>query len=406
MAAPYSAAQITGTVGVDDKLAGKEIRDVDSGLYELIDQNNLHPFVAVASSLASGRTAKNYKVEWTTKDIFPHWDLVATGFAAGAADTACTVVVTNADYFKVGDVIEFPEATVAASKVNQAVVTAKTTVTLTIHPIDAAYGCAVVVAGERIHNLSDSSAEYSTMPSIKLVKDVQEYNYVQFLRVPYAVGVFQMGTAQYTGDELDEREDETFKEIKMQFERQCIFGQRGKYTQTGVGVKFFMRGVVTYINDAAGDNILDWASGLTEAQFDEWFVDGPGKFGSMERDWYVGGELLTHIHQWAKTKERIMSAGGSKVDTLGLHITRYMAPNGKILNIQQHHMFEEAYEGAGLIIDHQNIDYRGFSENGNFQHHENIQANDVAGVANEWRLIATIVVKRTETHAWMHKGIA
>jgi len=69
-------------------------------------------------------------------------------------------------------------------------------------------------------------------------------------------------------------------------------------------------------------------------------------------------------------------------------------------------MFEEAYEGAGLIIDHQNIDYRGFSENGNFQHHENIQANDVAGVANEWRLIATIVVKRTETHAWMHKGIA
>lgn len=72
MAAPYAATQITGTVGIDDKLAGKEIRDVDTGLYELVDQNNLHPFIAVMSSMSSGRTAKNYKVEWTQKDIFPH----------------------------------------------------------------------------------------------------------------------------------------------------------------------------------------------------------------------------------------------------------------------------------------------------------------------------------------------
>ena len=407
MPSPYAATQITGTVGVDDKLAGKEIRDVDEGLYELVDENNLHPFIAVAAYLKSGRTAKNYKVEWTTKDIFPHWDVVATGFAAGAANTDCTVVVTNADYFKVGDVIEFPEATVAALKTNQAVVTVKSTTTLTIHPVDVAatLGCAVVAAGERVHNLSDASEEYGTMPSIKLVKDVQSYNYVHFMRVPYAVGVFQQGTSQYTGDELAEREDETFKEIKMQFERQAIFGQRGKHTVTA-GVKFFMNGIVTTINDAAGDNILDWSAGLTEKQFDSWFVEGPGKFGSATRDWYVSGELLIHIHDWAKSKERILAAGGTGPNKLGLHITKYMAPNGKILNIQQHHMFEESYSSAGLIVDQSNVDMRGFSENGNFQHHTNIQANDVAGQANEWRLISTIVVKRTENHGWMHKGVA
>ena len=406
MAAPYAATQITGTVGIDDKLAGKEIRDVDTGLYELVDQNNLHPFIAVMSSMSSGRTAKNYKVEWTQKDIFPHWDVVATGFSVGAADTACTVVVTNADYFKVGDVIEFPEATVAAAKINQAVVTVKSTTTLTIHPVDAAYGCAVVVAGERIHNMSDSSSEYSVMPGIKLVKDVQVYNYVHFMRVPYAVGVFQMGTSQYTGEELDEREEETFKEIKMQFERQAIWGERGKYTDTTYGVKLFMRGIVSWINQADGDNIYDWSAGMTEAQFDEWFIEGPGKFGSMERDWYVSAELLTHVHSWAKSKERILSAGGAKTDSLGLHITRYLAPNGKVLNIQQHHMFEQAYDGAGLIVDHASLDMRGFSENGNFQHHTNIQANDVPGEANEWRLISTVVVKRVEPHGWMHKGLA
>lgn len=284
MPSPYAADQITGFVGVDTDISGKHVRDVDAGFYELVDQNNLHPFIAVAAKLASGRTAKNYKVEWTRKDIFPHWDTVATGFAAGAADTDCTVVVTDADLFKVGDVVEFPEATVAAAKINQAVVTAKSTVTLTIHPIDAAYGCAVVATGERIHNLSDSSSEYSVMPGIKLVKDTQEWNYVHFMRVPYAAGIFQMGTQQYTGEELTERQDETFKEIKMQYERQAIWGERGKYTDSTYGVKLFMRGIVTSINVADGDNILDISSGLTEAQFDEWFIEGPGKFGSAERE--------------------------------------------------------------------------------------------------------------------------
>lgn len=401
MAAPYAASQITGVVGVDDVVTGKHVRDVTPGLYELLDENNFHPFVAVQASIASGKRAKNYKMEWTMKDIFPHWDVVATGASAGAADTGVSIVITNADYFKIGDVLEFPEATVAASKINQGVVTAKSTVTLTVHPVDAAYGLCAVAAGERVHNLSDSSAEYSTMPSIKLVKDVQAWNYVQFLRVPYAAGIFEMGTDQYTGEELDEREDETMKEIKMQFERQCIWGERGAYTETGVGKKLFMRGIARWITESDGDNILDWSAGLTEAQWDEWLIEGPLKFGSPERDLFVSSEFLSQIHSWAKTKERIIKKDG--MDELGLHYTKYLAINGKRLNIFQHHMFEEAYEGAALVVDNNYVDFRPFSKEGAFQHHENIQARDVAGQANEWRIIAGLQLSRVEPHGWIHK---
>lgn len=399
----YAASQIVGTVGVDDKLAGKEIRDVTPGLYELVDQNNLHPFLAVQASTRSGQVAKNYKIEWTQKDIFPHWDVVVTGFSAGAADTDCTVVITNANYFQIGDVIEFPKATVASAKMNQAVVTAKTTVTLTIHPLDASYGCAAVAAGEPVHNLSNSAPEYGTMPGIKLVKDTQVYNYIQFLRVPYAVGVFQQNVAQYTGEEVAEREAETFKEIKMQFERQMIWGKRGKYTVSGTGVKFFMRGLVGWIEADAGDNIYDWSGGLTEAQFDEFLIEGPLKFGSMSRDLYASSGFLLNLMGWGKTKERILAGGGTKTDTLGMAITKYLAPNGKILNIQLHHMFEESYEDAALIVDQQYCDLRPYGADGSFTHHTEIQANDVAGIANEWRLISTIKVDRTEPHAWIHK---
>ena len=67
------------------------------------------------------------------------------------------------------------------------------------------------------------------------------------------------------------------------------------------------------------------------------------------------------------------------------------------------HMFEESYEGAALLVDNGFVDFRPFSEQGAFQHHEEIQARDVAGVANEWRIIATQKVSRVEPHGWIHK---
>jgi hypothetical protein len=400
MTDPYAASQITGVIGVDDVVTGKHVRDVTPGLYEQIDENNFAPFVAVQASLANGKRAKNFKFEWTMKDIFPHWDVVATGAAAGAADTAVDVVCTNADYFAVNDVVEFPDSTVASAKINQGVITGKSTTTLAIHPIDSSYGLCATVAGERIHNMSNSSSEYSSMPGIKVVKDVQAWNYVQFFRVPYAAGIFEMGTEQYTGEELQEREDETYKEIKMQFERQCLWGERGAYTHATEGKKLMMRGVVRWITAADGENILDWSGGLTQSQFDEWFVNGPGRFGSPERDMFVSTQFNSQVHGWSDTQARIINEG---MDELGLNFIRYKATNGKILNIIQHHMFEESYEGAALIVDNNYVDLRPFSKLGTFQHHEHIENNDIPGQANEWRIIAGVQVSRVEPNGWIHR---
>jgi hypothetical protein len=397
MAAPYAASQITGVVGADSIVTGKQMRDVSKGLFEIVDQNVEAQFLAVQSAISSGITAKNYKIEWFKKDIYPVWDVVATGFSAGAADTACTVVVTNANYFQIHDVVEFPDATVASGKMNQALVTNKSTVTLTIHPLDANYGVCAVATGEKIHNLSNSSSEYSTMPGIKLVKDVTEYNYVTFLRVPYAIGIFEMGMAQFTGDEENERETETMKFIKRMYENILIWGQRGKYTESGVGIKLFSRGVQKYL-EADGINTYDWNSGMTEAQWDEWLMENPLKYGSQERDCFFSSDLINKIHSFGKTKERIISHN----ETLGLYFTKYRAPNGKILNIFQHQMMEESYEAGGLIVDNAYLDLRGFATEPTFQHHTDIQARDVAGRANEWRIIAGLVVKRTEPHGWLY----
>ena len=63
---------MTGTLGVEDVLAGKAIRDVTKGLFHLY--TDISPLFQIFNQLPSGPTATNPKVEWTRKDLVPVWD--------------------------------------------------------------------------------------------------------------------------------------------------------------------------------------------------------------------------------------------------------------------------------------------------------------------------------------------
>lgn len=401
----YAAAQITGTIGVEDVLAGKQVRDVTEGLFMILDDNHLAPMVAITAknALSRGKVATNPKVEWTRKDIFPRWATALT------ADTAGTTLGFNVesgqgDFFKVGDEVEFPEMAISATTTRHGYVTSVTSDTLALAPVgfqsdgSTALTFPAVTIGMRIHILSDASDEYSTMPTVKVVKDTQEYNYVQFLRVPYVIGNIEGEVKQYTGPERAERRAETLRQIKMAWEKVMIWGERG-YVAGSAGRKYFARGLKSSIESAAGDNILDWSGGLTEAQLDEYLLEGPCKWGSQMKYWFLSTDLFLKIVELAKNKERIVS---NKVNSLGLAVLEYLAPNGKRLFLHQHYMFEEGYEGAGLIVDPDYVKIRPYGTQGIIKLHEEIQANDAAGVADEWRLLASIQADRTEPLGWQY----
>ncbi len=395
MAAPYASTVITGSLGEGDVLTGKQMRDVSPLLHQLYDQNALHPMTAITSYTMTGKTAKHYKVEWTKKDLFPHWDIVVTGAAAGATSGP---TITNADYFKAGDSVECPQADDStANYTNKFYVFSITGSTPTLHPVGGTT-CAAIGAGMKLHILSDSSEELSTKPSQRLVKDEQDYNYIHFMRLPYSIGNIEDEIAQFTGSEDVEREEETFKEIKMYWERQSIFGAKGRKTGPGGKNAYFAEGLKTKIEDAAGDNVLDWSSGLTEKQFDEYLMEGPCKYGSQIKYMGASAELFLKIHEWAKAKQQT----GNDLTMLGIALTEYRAPNGKRIRMFDHHMFEEDYEGMGLLFDLAYWDFRPYGTQGSFQLHEDIQAPDLAGFTNEWRIIATNVFNRTEPHGYIH----
>ena len=207
---------------------------------------------------------------------------------------------------------------------------------------------------------------------------------------------------QYTGPEKTERIAEQRRETLMSAERIIFFGERATRAGTN-GSQYFCRGAQKYIENVGSSNTLDWSGGsLSQSTWDDWYMEGPGKFGSGEKLLYVSVDLLMKMHEWNDTKERI-NIGGGDTHSLGVVYTKYKAPNGDILKIFQHHMLTDEYAGAGFIIDPNYTRLKGYGNNPMFSFHSEIQENDRAGEANEWRALFTLQCSLPEADGYIHQ---
>jgi hypothetical protein len=401
---------LTGALGVEDVLANKQVRDVTAGLFHLYP--DISPLFQIFNQLPSGPTGTNPKVEWTRKDLVPVWDTLTTAVDASSSAGATVTLIPTGDgtsataYFKVGDTVEVPSRPEASGYSNIGRVTTVTANTsIVVDPIgwvsDSIAGTeksfVATQIGDRIHVISDASEEYSQRPAMKVTQDTQEWNYVQFLRAPFIIGNIEMDVKQYTGPERTERREEIYKQIRMQAEELLIHGKRYYVAGTN-GRQYFMQGIKRYIVDGAGDNLLvNWSSGLTEAQFDEFLVKGPGMYGSTRKLCFFSNDLFLKINSFAKTKERVQG----QVTVFGLQFTKYLAPDNVTYLMYRHHALKEDYAGAGLIVDPDFVAIRPYGTQGTVRLMTDVQENDRAGVSDEYQVIFSFQIDRIEPHAWI-----
>lgn len=406
------ATVLTGTLGVEDVLANKKVRDVTPGLQHLY--KDISPLFRVFNALPSGKAATNEKVEWTTKDLIPRWGYLTTAVEDSASAGATVTLIpalteggsADTTLMKVGDVVEVPSVSDANdSYTNIGVVTTVNAATsIVVDPIGwdendgstSTYFVATAI-NDMIHVISDASEEYSQKPAMKVTQDAQVSNYIQFLRAPYIIGNIQMDAKNYTGPERAERREETYKDIRIQAEELTIHGRR-YYIDGTNGRQFFMGGVKRYITDGGGDNVLtNWSAGLTEADWDEYLVKGPGMYGGKRKLLFASADLFLKINSFAKSKERILG----KVTMFGIEFTQYLAPDNTTYLMYKHDLFINDYAGAGLIVDPTAIKKRPYGSQGTMRQLTNIQENDRAGIADEWQIIYSIEVSRFEPHGWI-----
>lgn len=394
---------LTGTLTSDAVLEGKQVRDVTKGLSQ--KYVDLNPLTAILMKMPKGRTLTNYKAEWTRKDLLPRWDTISS--VSGASGATITVTPANVSYFKVGDVVQIPQLNPAATETDIGVVTTKTT-TIVVTAVGWQSNLAVtaatfptVSAGMNLQIIIDASEEYSQKPAMKVTKDEQEWNYIHFARAPYNIGNIEADVKQYTGPERKERRSETHRNIRVNLDEMTVHGER--YYRDGTnGRQYFMRGFRRFIEQGAGSNILDWSSGLNEADFDEYLQKGPCQsgIGSKVRFGFFSDDLVLKILEIGKAKQRIVE-GGTTV--LGMHFNTYISPNGTRLHFRDHHAMVEDWQGAGLIIDPTRARIRPYGTQGVLQLHTEIQENDRAGISDEWRIIMSLEIDRIEPFGWIYK---
>jgi len=403
---------LTGTLGVEDVLANKKVRDVTPGLQHLY--KDISPLFRVFNALPAGKVATNEKVEWTTKDLIPRWGYLTTAVEDSASAGATVTLIpalteggsADTTLMKVGDVVEVPSVSDANDSYTNigVVTTVNTAASIVVDPIGwdendgstSTYFVATSI-NDMIHVISDASEEYSQKPAMKVTQDAQVSNYIQFLRAPYIIGNIQMDAKNYTGPERAERREETYKDIRIQAEELTIHGRR-YYIDGTNGRQFFMGGVKRYITDGGGDNVLtNWSSGLTESDWDEYLVKGPGMYGGKRKLLFASADLFLRINSFAKSKERILGT----VNMFGIEFTKYLAPDNTTYLMYKHDLFINDYAGAGLIVDPTAIKKRPYGSQGTMRQLTNIQENDRAGIADEWQIIFSIEVSRFEPHGWI-----
>jgi hypothetical protein len=411
MADLYSTAQYTSYLGSASKATGQEVRSVEPLLYQVVDDNAMTPLLAVQSKIKHNQVAINPKHDWYKTRLYPIKDTVVTGASAGAT---IQVVVSDADYFQLDDVVEFPNATLgAATQTRHGVITTKSTVTLTITPIDhsgSITNMCAVAAGEPICLVSNSSGDNSTMPGMRVAANESDYNYIQFIRVPFGVGLIADAAQDYTGSLWQTTDDKTRVFAKRMIENVLLFGTRGYRTNSTGGnstyndYQYFSQGIVPYLVNNAGSNLLSNFLSVSESQFDEFWLTGPGRGGSIRRNWFLSAEAFAHINSWAKTKERIATgtAAVPQLNMLGLAVTRYQAADGKILNLIPHYGISERYPGAGVIVDPAYAHIVPYAKYGTLMKVDNREATALAGKASEYWWMATLALPILEWHAWVY----
>jgi len=231
---------------------------------------------------------------------------------------------------------------------------------------------------------SDVPETYATQPN-------KEFNYVQTFRTPFDGSMDNELEAKKAGDSTRVRLRRLKAiEHRIGIERQVTFGER----KEDVSNKIRMTGGVLQYIKTNNYNVGSTNNGiLTEAEW-EAFTEMAFKYGNKDVKLFVTSRKVGSIlNQFAS--DRIVTTSGE--DTYGMKLKRIETFHGDII-IATTRLFEHDYEGMGVVLDVENIDYRPYGGY-DTKLRANIQPDSLDGWMDEYMTKAGLRVRLEKTHA-------
>lgn len=344
---------------------------------------NAAPFTVMLMRMAK-ETVSNPKFEWMEDEFAPRWDAVNN--AAGYNNAATAIVVDNAVYFTVRDLVQVPRT----KEVMLVTAINLDTNTLTVRRGHGETAALAIVDNDPLQIIGNASPEGAKARPINQRVQVPQFNYTQIFRTTFGVTETLKSTKLYGGSELDYQRKKKGVEHKIDMERAFLFGERLEDLTNYDHPLRTTRGLMGWIKT----NVKNMnAQQLTEKEFDN-FAEMAFDKGSETKILLASKSLLSAISGWAKDKLQIEQ--GEK--TYGLHIVKYITPHGTF-KIVPHKLFTGAEYGKyGVAVDLKDIKMSTLKGRAT-KLKTNIQDNDEDKQKDEYITEAGLKVKLEQDHA-------
>jgi hypothetical protein len=374
---------ITGDLALDIINQSQRVIDMDDRIAEL--EPNSAPLVVLLKKL-SRKQAIAPTVEWLEQVLMPRYDVTS----AAATNVATTIVVVNAQFFRVGDVIR-DTATGEAMEVT-AVAAPNLTVTRGI----GATAAAAVGSGDELFIVANVNVEGASLRTIKTTQLNNLSNFCQIVRTPIGLTGTEAATKLYGGPDRDRLQAAGGIEHMRDWEHVCFFGAKKLDQLTTGAPKRFAGGLIEYILT----NVTASVGTLTEAAFIT-FLRAGFRYGSERKVLYASPLVVAAIEGFARNNIRV-SGSDDHADTYGIQMRSYMSGQG-IVDIVMERAWNDStnYRGYAFLVDMDAIEWHYLRDTKLL---ENRQANDADKIEDEYLTEACPVVHNEQRHAIL-KGV-
>jgi len=338
------------------------------------------PLITLTKRL-NKRVATNPEFNWLEDELGARWDAVNQ---ANEASVGTSVVVDNASYFAVDDIVKVPRT----GEVMRVTAVDTATNTLTVVRGYGTTTAALLVDNDPLVIIGNAIREFSSAPTIKDKQEVKKTNYTQIFRTPFGVSRTLDKSKMYGGKDIAYLRKKKGIEHAVDIERAFLFGEP-KEDLTGDTPRRTTGGVLYWITT----NVVDVGTSLTEVAFEEW-CETVFRYGSDTKLLLASARLVSVINQWAAGKLQTVP----KDKTYGIAVQQYLSAHGE-LYIVKHHLLEgNIYGKMGIALDMDKLAYRPL-QGSDTKLKLNIQNNDEDGEKDEYITEAGLELKNEKCHA-------
>lgn len=293
----------------------------------------------------------NPKFEVQEDVLFPYATTLSTAYSAASATQ--TIVIADADYIKIGDVIR-------NTRTNENFhITARGSSTSFTGVTTSGSNATAGVIADNLLVVGYAGTEAGTAPSGMTTQSTFPYNYAQIFKKVVHLSGTQAATVNYGGDDWINQRLKATEEIKLDLERSCIYGLRGLDTASGANI-WYTGGLL----DSSGMGISDSSQFVgtdfaTEDYFFGTYCKGLFAKGTKEKTLYCGSDALLGINNYQKVKQK------TQVDEeeYGVDVTTILTPFGRA-RLVWHPLLEADYSNWVIGVDREEyLKYR-FLSNG------------------------------------------